>query len=179
VAALGAVALLATPAHAGTGSSTRCSDGTGSETPVLTSPVTVGIETQGNVLILCYGTGATGQPTNGTGGTISVRVDTTTNTVYPGASVHLTCVPDYATGAALSCDAVTGADFALDEVAVTTPPSSLCLVSIGAGCAAYIPGVKVVTDANPNRALLQLVVVGVPVDVGAPPQCVAVIVSCP
>ncbi len=182
-----AAALLLTgvqPASAGTGASNFCDDGVGwQQVALLTTPITVGLEVSappgGNSqrLILCYGVGAEGQPNTGTGGAIVVDVVTTTSTVYPGAFVDLLCYPDYAVGFAPSCAAAASADFALDDASVTTPPNSVCLVSVGSGCAAYVPGVKV-SDGNPSRALLQVRVLGTPVDVGVP-QCVAVLVACP
>lgn len=180
-----AVVASTTPAVAGTGSSTWCSDTGGyAQVPILTYPITVGIEVSSvpgssvQQLVICYGTGAVGQPNTGTGGAIAVQVATTTSTVYPGAFVRLACVPDYVTGFAPSCDLAASADFALDDVAVSTPPTSVCLVDLGSGCVAHLPGVMV-QDGNPSRALLQIRLLGTPVDVQLPSRCIALVVTCP
>lgn len=189
--ALGAGALLATvpvlPASAGTGPSTACRDGGGYlERELLSSPVTVGVEVTyppgGNhqTLQICYSTTASGQPGGILGGVVVVDVYTTTNTVYPGAYVAIICLSDPGVGVGpVPCSIVNSADLALTDASVTTPPSSTCLVSVGSGCVAYAPGVKVATGRDPGRALVQLRVLGTPVDVNPPAQCIAVVVTCP
>lgn len=162
--ACAAVLLLsgAQPASAGTGDSTYCSDGMGwREVPVLTTPVTVGLEiTQPSVAATSTCCRATAP---------APRAGRRPARAARSASI----------GFAPTCDTEDSADLALDDVKVSAPPSSVCLVSVGAGCAAYVPGVKVVTNANPSRALIQVSVLGTPVMVSAPAQCVAVVVACP
>ena len=189
VAALGAATLLAgltaTPASAGTGASTWCSDGVGyREIPILTSPVTVGIEvgyppaSGEQVLVICYSTSAVGQPANVTSGAIVVHVVRDTGTAYPGAYVGLGCYPDFVTGVGPLCAFANSANVAPGDVSVTTPPSSICLVSLGSGCVAYVPGVKVATGNDP-RPLLAIQVLSIPFAVNPPQQCIAVVVTCP
>ncbi|HWL36443.1 MAG TPA: hypothetical protein VNQ77_09630 [Frankiaceae bacterium] len=188
-AALAAASLLAgltaTPATAGTGSSGACSDGVGyREVVVLTSPVTVAVEisyapntTHQNVLV-CYSTSSPGQPASVTSGAVAVDVWTNTGTAYPGAYVGIGCYPDFVTGVGPECAFANSANLTVGDVAVATPPSSICLVSLGSGCVAYVPGVKVTTgqDATP---FVSVQLLGVPVTTDVPKQCIAVVVTCP
>ena len=114
VAAVGAapllVALPAAPAAAGTGASKNCSDGLGyREVPILTSPVTVGLEVQhapssaGQRVWICYSTAGVGQPAYLTSGGISIDFPAATSTAYPGAYVVLNCYPDFVSGIGPAC----------------------------------------------------------------------------
>ena len=188
VAAVGAAALLAgltaTPASAGTGSSTWCSDGIGyREVPILTSPVTVGVEvahppgSNEQYVLICYSTSAVGQPASITSGAIALHVVRDTGTGYPGAYVGVGCYPDFATGLGPVCAFANSVNVAPGDVGVSTPPSSICLVSLGSGCVAYVPGVKLTTAADPHP-LLAIQVLSITVNVNPPAQCIAVVVTC-
>ena len=190
-AALLVPVLAPAPAHAGTGTANWCGDGIhggGMDIPILTWPITVGIEvyssptnTSFQQLRICFSDTPPGQPSQITGGAIAVGVWPDTGTVTPGALVRLSCMPDLgSTGVFPTCNTPVAANVVPGEVAVTTPNSGICLVSLGSGCQAYLPGVKVYTNNDPGRPLLGLNVLGVPVNVAAPPpNCIAVIVSCP
>lgn len=176
--------LTAAPATAGTGASTYCTDGSAyREIPILTSPVTVTAEVfrtpGGNeqLVLICYSTTPPGQPGTVTGGALAVHVLTDTSTAFPGAYVGLGCYPDYATGVGPACTVGNSANVGTGSAVVTTPPSSICLVSLGSGCVAYVPGVKV-SDNDP-RPLLAIHVLSVPLAVQPPQQCIAVVVTCP
>jgi hypothetical protein len=179
------------PGHAGTGTANWCGDnihGGGMDVPVLTYPITVGVEifypatsTGVQQLRICFSDTPPGQPSRVLGGEIAVGVWTNTGTVDPGASVRLECIPDLGpTGLWPTCNTPVGANVAVNEVTVTTPNSSLCLVSLGGGCQLYLPGVKVVTNGDPSRPLLSLNILGTPLSVSVPPpNCLAIIVTCP
>ncbi len=182
------VPALAPAAHAGVSYSTWCSDGAtgvgGREISILTTPVTIGAEIFSSptdlnhqVIQLCFSDSAVGTPSRVSGGVIQLIVDTTASTATPSAFVTLGCGVDG--GVFIGCNNTTGAAATPGDLGVSAPASSICLVSVGAGCVAYVPGVKVVTDGDPSRALLTVKLLGIPVPVNAPAQCVAVVVTCP
>lgn len=187
-ATFGAAALLVgltSPPAAAQDPSTYCGDSYGYvQLPLVNTPVTVGIEVSypaggDQSLIVCYATNSTSQPGGLTGGAIRLDIDTSTSTVYPGAYVGIACHPDAGISVGPVCGLANSVDLALSDAAVSTPPSSICLVSAGSGCLAYLPGVKVVTGGDPGRALLQVVLLNSYYEVDAPAHCVAVIVTCP
>ena len=193
VAAVGAATLLvalpalpAAPAAAGTGTSTHCSDGIGyREIPILTSPVTVGVEInrapaigESQYLLICYSTTAVGQPGVVTGGAIAVHVVPGANTVYPGAYVGLGCYPDFATGVGPACAFSNSANVAPADVAVATNGPAVCLVAVLGNCVAYVPGVRLATGSDP-RPFLGIQLLSVPVAVDLPAVCVPVTYACP
>jgi hypothetical protein len=165
-----------------------CSDNTtspgGREISVLTSPITVGVELNRSptnvdyqVLLICFSDSPAGTPSRVSGGVIQVFVDTNTSTATPSAYVTPVCVPNG--GTFFSCNNTTGAAATPGDLGVSVPPSSICLVSLGAGCVAYVPGVKVTTDRDPSRPLLSIDLLGIVTPVNLPAQCVAVVVTCP
>lgn len=167
-----------------------CSDGihygTGQELTLLTSPITVqveyGVQTAqpGFAYVqVCFSDTPPGQPSRLTGGLLKVQIDTDTRTASPGAGVGVACVPDLGgPGVFPVCSEAVGVALAPGDVAISTPPSSICIVSLGAGCVAYVPGVKVRTGDDP-RPLLALNLLGFPLIEDAPQQCLAVVVTCP
>ena len=175
--------LTAFPANAGTGSSTWCSDGQGyREIPILTSPVTVGIEIehppglQHQKIFLCYSSNAVGEPSTVAGGVITLDIWTGN-----GAAVLLGCGGDYTTGIGPNCSVPAGVTVNTGGVvSVSTPQSSICLVSLGSGCAAYVPGLKVTTGGG-TEPIIRVHGPGldVPVNLPVPSQCLAVVVTCP
>jgi hypothetical protein len=179
------------PAQAGTGVANWCGDGAtqpgGRDIPILASPITVGVEIQNDPTSIgtqqvrvCFSDTPEGQPSRVVGGEVAVAVVADGSISGPDVFVRLECIPDIGpTGAFPTCWTPVGAHLATDEVQVTTPNSSICLVSLGAGCVAYLPGVKVNTDGDPSRPLLALDLLGVPLQAGPPATCVAVIVTCP
>lgn len=92
-ATLTANVLIAAPAHAGTGASPYCFDGTWTDVPILSSPMTVGVETHagpdGTWITVCYATSEVGFGGGQiTGGFAKVYVSPS------GASGHVQCQPD-------------------------------------------------------------------------------------
>jgi hypothetical protein len=192
-AAAALVLLPLAPAHAGTGTANWCGDGIknpgGIDLPILTYPVTVGIEIFNDPtdprmqqIRVCFSDTPPGQPSQITGGSLALGVWTDTGTVTPGFYTRLECLPDLgATGFFPACNTPVGANVVPGEVRVTTPPNAFCLVGLGGGCVAYLPGVKVVTNGDPSRPLLGINLLGAPVLVSTPPPltCVALLTSCP
>lgn len=187
LAAFGAATLLVglttAPATAGTGVSTWCNDGVGyREFPILTSPVTVGIEvasapgSANQLVVVCYSTSAPGQPANVTSGAILLHTVSNTGTVEPGAYVGIACLPDHVTGIGPACGFANSANMTPGDVGVSQQPAA-CLVMVGSTCAAFVPGIRINTDQDPNRALLSIQVLSVPVVVNA--QCIPVVGLCP
>lgn len=136
------------PAHAGVGPSTWCADGAGTETPIISSPVTLNVETgTGPDVNICYSTTAVG---NGavavTGGRLSIGVGSGRVLCEPDTSpqlVHVVCEVDsntiritltvqgdtYDIGISYAfLDDV----FCLRDVVVTTPTGSTQPLDIGA-----------------------------------------------
>jgi hypothetical protein len=178
--------LAAAPASAGTGPSASCHDGTGwQEVQILSSPVSVGVEvytypaTGYQIVLVCYSTTPAGTPGGIAGGFVALGVATETGTAYPGAYAVLQCVPDAGTGIGPVCNLPSYVRVAPGDVAVTTPPGSICVVSVGSGCVAYVPGVKVATGGDAADQTVGLVVLGTGLPVDLPAQCVAVLVTCP
>jgi hypothetical protein len=189
---LTSAALVAAPAPAHAGPANYCRDNLGGagviDVPVLDWPITIGIEiyndptnTAFQQVRVCFSDMPYGQPGRLVGGSVGVGIGTDTGTVTPGGLVYLTCNPDLAgTGIFPSCYLPVGANVGANELRVDTPASSICLVSIGSGCVAYVPGVMVRTDYDPNHALLGVNLLGFGTSVTLPaPNCIAVIVACP
>lgn len=186
LAALGAAALLiaGTPASAGTSWSTLCSDGIGYlEMPILTTPITLAAEIawapggDHQTVWLCYSTTPVGQPGTITGGALAVDIwaNTTNN---PGVYVGLGCYPDFTTGVGPSCGFANSLNIAPSDIQVSTPNSTICLLSLGSGCLLWVPGLKVKTGVDPQRPLLSFQVLSTAVNLD-PSECVAVVVTCP
>jgi hypothetical protein len=81
-----------TPAHAGTGASAFCFDGNHTDIPVLSSPITLGVETGTNAgdtwVTVCYATSEVGYPgAHTTGGFAKILV-------RPDGSGWFQCSPD-------------------------------------------------------------------------------------
>jgi hypothetical protein len=189
VAAVLLVPVLAAPAQAGTGVANWCSDGVtgpgGVEILVLNGPITVGIEidraltdTGPQRIRVCFSDSAPGEPSRLVGGEVSVFVGLVGGTAAPEAFVALECIPDLGpTGVFPTCWQPVGAIVALDDIAVSTPDSAFCLVSIGPDCVRWLPGVQVDTDHDPSRPLLALNLLGIPVTVQPPVPCIALVVA--
>jgi hypothetical protein len=180
------VGLAAAPASAGTGASTWCNDGSGwRELAILSSPVTVGVEVFNppgvgwEMTIICYSASPAGTPGGLTGGALFLDLRTVPGTTYPGVYADPRCDADPEVGVAPTCALPNNVFVAPGDVAVSTPPSSVCIVSLGSGCLAYVPGVKVATGTDPDRQTLGLRIVGIDLPVDLPAQCVAVVVTCP
>jgi hypothetical protein len=185
LASFGAAALLAAlgaaPASAGTGASTQCSNGTGgTEYVVLTDPVTVAVEVYDAgvvpTVVVCYGTGATGDPTYGTGGAVTFSLDGAW--ITPTFNLVLRCVPDYVEGVAPECEIDALIQTAAPDGVFNFNAPGVCLVSLGADCAAYVPGAIVATGPSP-APLLRVTVLGIDESVTVPTHCIAVIATCP
>lgn len=101
---------------------------------------------------------------------------TDTGTVDPGAYVGIACVPD--SGIWCTGGVPTFANVALGDLPVPATNGTFCLVWVDGSCRVTLPGVKVVMGNDTARPLLAVQVLGVPVNVDAPVQCLAVIVPC-
>lgn len=177
--------LLAAPASAGTGPSQWCSDSFYWQRVVVETPVTIGIEityppgTQHNQIVICYSTSATTTQNSIIGGNIVVDTWLDTFSATPGAYARIDCNGDsYVSVGPVTCSAANSANVAINDVVPSIVPNAACLVSVGAGCAVYLPGVKVYPNST-GAPLLALQVANVPVPVDAPVQCVALFTSCP
>ena len=142
---LAATTGLAAPASAGTPYSRWCSDGASSgEIPILTEPVTLGIEIPrpasdpNQELLVCYSTTATDQTDSLVGGAVLVSVVTWT-APNPGVRVLVDCLPD-------DNQAVGPVDcYSFDYVQTfpaglpTAGISPTCLVTVGGVCQLLVP----------------------------------------
>lgn len=102
VALAAAGALVAAPAEAGEYWSPTCNNGVGNETPLLTWPVTLGVQrnADGSVYV-CYSTTPQGSP-GGVGGMLWVIPSSDVSTVTVRARV--VCYPDIGAVVAPACD---------------------------------------------------------------------------
>ncbi len=145
VLALLSVLSFAGPARAGIGPSTWCDDGAGTETPIISDPVTFNIETgTGPDVNICYSTTEAGDGSVAvTGGRLSVTLGTGGIVCEPDTSpalVTVDCAVDINTvRVTLTVQGDTiGIEFDIDDVVclrdvvVTTPTGSTSPLDIGA-----------------------------------------------
>jgi len=139
---LSLAAFAAVPAQhvfAGTGLSQACEDSVnqGDDFPILTSPITMGVEVQhgpafgtgpGAHVALCYSTTAYGSGASElSGGAFTVDADFTSWSNPNLNLVNVGCFPDAASVIAVSCDAGTKPTVSLSGSNITvTTPFSLC-----------------------------------------------------
>ncbi|HVF05925.1 MAG TPA: hypothetical protein VNA20_13870 [Frankiaceae bacterium] len=182
--AVALVGLSATPAAAGTGPSQWCTDGVGWFGQGVTNPVTLSVElyesptnTNHQTLWLCYSTSATTTPGSIIGGAVGLDIYTDTGTTTPGAYVALHCAGDSGVSVGpLSCFYPNSANAAPGEVQ-GTPAGGVCLVALNGWCQYYVTGLAAYTNASPHP-LLHIMLVGVPVPVSLPAQCVGILSGC-
>ncbi len=186
VASTAALLVAGAPAaHAGTGTGNWCDDNNRQDFPIVRSPITVGIELYNppgtfpqQQLRICFSDSPEGQPTKAIGGEIAIAIDADTRTANPAFWTRLECAPDLGTsGFWPTCNSPVFIRLATNEVAVNTPPSSICIISVGGGCAAFVPGVKVTGTNNPEFPLVTIDLLGITQTVEAP-TCIAVVVTC-
>jgi hypothetical protein len=182
------VPVLAAPAAAGTGTGNWCGDGItnpgGLDVPILTYPLTVGVEVFNNPLDprmqqirVCFSDTPPGQPSRIAGGSVALGVWTDTGSARPGGYVRLECLPDVGpTGAWPSCHLPIGANVAPGDVRAATYSTGYCLVMVGTNCAAYLPGVHVDPDYT-STPLLSITLLGTPFTANLP-ECIPVVVPC-
>lgn len=137
---------------AGTGISNACSDdGLGDDFPILTSPITLGVEIQrgptfgtgpGVHVALCYSTTAAGSSAPElTGGALAVDADFSTWSNPNGNLVNAGCFPDSSTPVVAACDFGTKPTVGLAGSNITfTIPFSLCIGVGGCPTVANGPG---------------------------------------
>jgi hypothetical protein len=182
------VPVLAAPASAGTGTANWCGDGItgpgGTDIPVLTSPLTVGVEIFRDPLNagmqqvrVCFSDTPPGQPSMVVGGEVALGVWTDTGTATPGGYVRLECIPDIGmSGVWPTCHLPVGANVAPGDVHVETYSTGFCLVTVGASCVAFLPGVSIDPDYA-SAPLLSINLLGTPYSANLP-ECIPVVAPC-
>lgn len=168
----------AASAAAGTAGSMDCSDGTGTETVVDDTLVTVAVETDPNYVWLCYSTAGEGTDGQVTGGKIEVYYAASVLTPTAVQAIAR-CSPDYQFGVAPICLGYAFVNVDPSTVTVTPYPNYVCVLYVGSVCQAWAPGATV--DSTSSSPLVKVDTMGFPpVGVFGPSQCVALFVTpCP
>ena len=179
--------LTATPATAGEGGpdggSEVCTDGFANEIAVgVDSPVTVAVQLYpaGGVptsVYVCFSPTAANTPGFLVGGAVGIDIDPDGGAT-PGAQVRLLCLPDNNGEIWPQCDQTTSAYTAPGDVDVDPVSDAFCLVSVDGSCRAYVPGLRVRTNAG-TTPLLSLTLFGGTQNVNAPAQCIEVFTTSP
>jgi hypothetical protein len=78
-----------------------------------------------------------------------------------------------------ACNVPNSLNVAPGDLDISTPNSTICLLSLGSGCVLWVPGLKIKTGGDPSRPLVAIQLLGVAVPVDVSPQCVALVVTCP
>jgi hypothetical protein len=134
-------------ASAGTGPSASMCDGT--TVPVVSAPVTVALRfvesptDDVNRLIVCYSTTADGAPGGVTGGAIYVDYGYDTGTPFLGAYANAYCLPDPGVVFAPSCTLLNGVFVNTAFLPTATVTPTTCILSLGATCLVFVPGIHV------------------------------------
>jgi hypothetical protein len=97
--------LVGAPAHAGSGPSQLCDDGTGTEHPIITNPITLSTEVDSTAVGICWSTTPLGTPGGVTGGLIAVYWNASTSTMT--VTMSGVCQPDSGVVVSPTCNVTT------------------------------------------------------------------------